>query len=114
MKFNRKKVNSDKGVEPKAKLAANDSESAGTTVFRPGWNRRSAPAKKVEDESEKAVRVTSSQNKDDLDRGENIFKSKKKLFIIAGAAVVFVAKLVPETKGRTLEEIQASIAHFPH
>lgn len=26
--------------------------------------------------------------------------------------VVFIAKLVPETKGRTLEEIQASIAHF--
>lgn len=94
MKFNRKKVNSDKGVEPKAKLAANDSESAGTTVFRPGWNRRSAPAKKVEDEPEKVVKVTSSQNKDDLDRGENVFKSKKKLFIIAGAAVVLVAGIV--------------------
>ncbi|GLT38345.1 hypothetical protein SLA2020_126010 [Shorea laevis] len=26
--------------------------------------------------------------------------------------VVFIAKLVPETKGQTLEEIQASIAHF--
>ncbi|GLT38348.1 hypothetical protein SLA2020_126040 [Shorea laevis] len=26
--------------------------------------------------------------------------------------VVFIAKVVPETKGRTLEEIQASIAHF--
>ncbi|GLT95021.1 hypothetical protein SLE2022_127280 [Rubroshorea leprosula] len=26
--------------------------------------------------------------------------------------VLFIAKLVPETKGRTLEEIQASIAHF--
>ncbi|KAL4375856.1 hypothetical protein GQ457_02G035560 [Hibiscus cannabinus] len=31
---------------------------------------------------------------------------------IAGLTVVFVAVLVPETKGRTLEEIQASIAHF--
>ncbi|KAK8576334.1 hypothetical protein V6N13_090808 [Hibiscus sabdariffa] len=30
----------------------------------------------------------------------------------AGLTVVFVAVLVPETKGRTLEEIQASIAHF--
>ncbi|XP_057998790.1 sugar transporter ERD6-like 5 [Hevea brasiliensis] len=29
--------------------------------------------------------------------------------IIAGLGVVFIAKLVPETKGRTLEEIQASI-----
>ncbi|GKV08914.1 hypothetical protein SLEP1_g20483 [Rubroshorea leprosula] len=26
--------------------------------------------------------------------------------------VVFIAKLVPETRRRTLEEIQASIAHF--
>ncbi|KAK8576335.1 hypothetical protein V6N13_090809 [Hibiscus sabdariffa] len=30
----------------------------------------------------------------------------------AGLTVVFAAMLVPETKGRTLEEIQASIAHF--
>ncbi|PON64398.1 Sugar/inositol transporter [Parasponia andersonii] len=37
------------------------------------------------------------------------------LYAAVGAlTVLFVAKLVPETKGRTLEEIQASIAHFLH
>ncbi|KAK8318910.1 hypothetical protein V6Z12_A13G205400 [Gossypium hirsutum] len=28
---------------------------------------------------------------------------------ISGVAIMFIAKLVPKTKGRTLEEIQASI-----
>lgn len=28
---------------------------------------------------------------------------------ICGAGIVFIGKLVPETKGRTLEEVQASI-----
>ncbi|XP_019080552.1 sugar transporter ESL1 isoform X2 [Vitis vinifera] len=32
--------------------------------------------------------------------------------IISGSTVLFTAKLVPETKGRKLEEIQASMTHF--
>ncbi|KAK8633722.1 hypothetical protein V6N13_014561 [Hibiscus sabdariffa] len=31
---------------------------------------------------------------------------------VAGLTIIFAAMLVPETKGRTLEEIQASMAHF--
>ncbi|KAL6324306.1 hypothetical protein AAG906_012552 [Vitis piasezkii] len=34
--------------------------------------------------------------------------------IISGSTVLFTAKLVPETKGRKLEEIQASMTHFLH
>lgn len=89
MKFNRKKVNSDKGVEPKASLAEKSSDSANTTVFRPGWNRKQVESKKVVEEED--IKVSASQNKDDLDSDSRDFKSKKKLFIIAGAAVVAIA-----------------------
>jgi len=50
------------------------------------FNRKTAEAEEVE-----RVKVASSQNKDELDRGGRDAKSRKKLFLIASVAVVVIA-----------------------